>query len=108
MELKAIIHNEQGLIIKIAKNATITEHGIEVEEIPKPSDLYPVFSLIPAVSLDKVSIVKFNYDTETKIVSGYYDSEDVLQEINFELNEQNKFLLDNNALYWINNKITKI
>ena len=108
MELKSIIHNEQGLIIKIAKNATITEYGIELEEMPKASDLYPVFSLIPAISLDKVSVIRFIYDAATKIVSGYYDSDDVLQEINFELNEQNKFLLDNNALYWINNKITKI
>ena len=107
-QLFAIIHKEQGLIIKIAQDAIFNEDSSMLLMDMPGTNIYetsPQISLLDSAIAQTVFLVKFDYDSTNKLVSGYYDEQGTVQEMSFTLDETNKFLLDNNSLYWRNNTI---
>ena len=106
--LYAIIHKQQGLVIKIVKDVTFNQDSsILLTEMPDTNiyNLRPVISELGSLSAEMIDVVKFDYDSSIRKVSGYYDEQGTIQEMSFTLDETNKFLLDNNSLYWRNNEI---
>jgi len=105
-QLYAIIHKQQGLVIKIVQDVTFNPDGsLLLTEMPDTNlyHLRPVISELGSLSAQMVDVVKFDYDSSIQKVTGYYDEQGEVQEIAFTLDPANHFLLNNNSLYWRNN-----